>query len=101
MHVAVRRYSSDPVIFLDLATRLEADFVPYLRKLEGFISYYAVRTGETSLDTISVFETRESEIESTRLAAEFVKRNYENLRVERVGVDEGPCLVEHHAKVPA
>jgi hypothetical protein len=101
MHVAVRRYSADPVIFQDLKERLEADFVPYIRQLEGFISYYAVKTGEGSLDTISVFETRESEIESTRLAADFVKRNYDNLRVERIGVDEGPCLVERHAKVPA
>lgn len=101
MHVAVRRYSADPEIFSDLKARLEADFVPYLKHVSGFISYYAVRTGEGSLDTISIFETREGEIESTRIAAEFVKRNYENLRVERIGVDEGACIVEHHASVPA
>lgn len=97
MHVAVRRYSADPRIFSDLKARLESDFVPYLRHLDGFISYYAVRTGEASLDTISVFETKEGELESTRLAAEFVKRNYEEMQVERVGVYEGPCITEHHA----
>jgi len=97
MHVAVRRYSADPRIFTDLKARLEADFVPHLKHLDGFISYYAVRTGEAALDTISVFETKEGELESTRLAAEFVKRNYAEMQIERVGVDDGPCIIEHHA----
>jgi hypothetical protein len=30
-----------------------------------------------------------------------VQRNYPNQRVERVTLDEGPCLVSHHAGVPA
>lgn len=101
MHVAIRRYSLEPEIYADLKSKLEADFVPQLRHIEGFISYYAVATSDTTLDTVSVFESKEGERKSTQLAAEFVQRNYPTRRVERVTLEEGPCLVEHHAAVPA
>jgi hypothetical protein len=35
------------------------------------------------------------------LAAEFVKRNYAPEQIKRVEVDEGACLVDQHAAVPA
>lgn len=101
MHVAIRRYSLDPDVYRDLKVLLETDFLPHLRHVEGFISYYAVYTGADTLDTVSVFETKEGERESTRLAAEFVKRNYPDKAIKRLNLDEGPCIVEHHAAVPA
>lgn len=97
MHVAVRRYSVDPEVHQDLKTRIEADFFPKLRHVDGFVSYYAVNTGPETLTTISIFETKEGERKSTELAADFVKRNYPNKLVERLSVDEGACIVEHHA----
>lgn len=100
MHVAIRRYSLEPQIYQDLKARLEADFVPGLKHVEGFISYYAVVTGADTLDTVSVFETKEGERRSTQLATEFVQRNYAGKRIERVTLEEGECLVEHHAPVP-
>ena len=101
MHVAIRRYSHDPEVQKDLKERLEADFVPGLRSVDGFVSYYAVSIGPESLVTISVFESKEGERESTQLATEFIQRNYPNRKVDRIGLDEGPCVVEHHAAVPA
>lgn len=101
MHVAIRRYSLEPDVYADLKARLEADFVPQLKHIPGFISYYAVATSAQTLDTISVFETKEGERQSTELAVDFVQRNYPGKRIERVTLDEGPCLVEHHAPVHA
>jgi hypothetical protein len=101
MHVAIRRYSMDPEVLRDLKSRIEADFLPELKRVTGFVSYYVVTTGSDTLDTISCFETREGERKSTQLAAEFVRRNYPEKRVERVGIDEGPCIIEQHAAVLA
>lgn len=101
MHVAIRRYSLSPEVQNDLKQRLDADFVPRLRNVKGFVSYYAVSTGPESLVTVSVFETKEEEQESTRLATDFVQRNYANQKIERIGLDEGPCIVQHHAAIPA
>ncbi|HZZ64850.1 MAG TPA: hypothetical protein VFE17_05080 [Candidatus Baltobacteraceae bacterium] len=99
MHIAVRRYAVDPEVLRDLKSRLAADFVPRLETVDGFISYYAVQTGTDHLDTISVFESKEGERESTRLATEFVERNYPTSKIERISLDEGPCMVEHHSGV--
>ena len=101
MHIAIRRYSVDPELYTDLKERLEADFVPQLRHVHGFVSYYAIHTGNDALATVSVFETRDGERESTRLATEFVKRNYPDKSIKRVSLDEGNCIVDHHAPVPA
>lgn len=99
MHVAIRRYTVDPDVYRDLKDRLETDFVPHLKHVDGFISYYAVNTGADTLDTVSVFETKEGERESTRLATDFVRRNYPDKAIERVNLDEGPCIVAHHTAV--
>jgi hypothetical protein len=101
MHVAIRRYSLDAEVLRDLKARLEADFVPELKHVDGFISYYAVATGVDTLATVSVFETKDGERESTQRAAAFVKRNYPETEIERITLDEGPCLVEYHARIPA
>lgn len=101
MHVAIRRYSVTREVHNDLKERLEADFVPQLRDIDGFVSYYAVFNGPEGLVTVSVFETKEGERESTDLATEFVKRNYAGKKIERIGLDEGACIVQHHAAIPA
>ena len=95
MHVAVRRYTSDPAIFNTLKGKLEDDFIPKLKQLPGFVAYYAVKTGPDSLCTVSVFETQDGERESTRLSGEFVAQNYSTIKTERLSVDEGACIAEH------
>jgi hypothetical protein len=99
MHIAVRRYSAEDEIIRDLKERIEDGFFPDLKRLEGFIGYYVFSTGPGTFDTISIFEDQEGERESTQLAVEFVKRTFPGKRIERVTLDEGPCIV-HHATVP-
>jgi hypothetical protein len=99
MHIAVRRYSAEAEVVRHLKDRIEAEFFPDLKRLDGFIAYYVFSTGPDTFDTISIFEDQEGEKESTQLAAEFVKRTFPGKRIERVTLDEGPCIV-HHATVP-
>jgi hypothetical protein len=101
MHIAVRRYTAEPEVLRDLKDRIERDFFPQLKHVNGFIAYYVVSTGTNTFDTISCFEDQEGERKSTQLAAEFVQRTWPNHQIERVTLDEGPCLLEHHAPVPA
>ncbi len=100
MHVAIRRYTVEPEIYRDLKDRLEDDFVPRLKHVSGFVGYYAIKTGSDTLDTVSVFETEAGEKESNELAVEFVKRNYPQMKIKRVSLDEGACIIEHH-RTPA
>lgn len=100
MNVAIRRYTSEPGIVIELKSALEQHFLPEISQLAGFVAYYAVDCGDGDIATISVFETPEAVQRSMRMAQEFVK-NYFPDRVSRMGADEGLCFVERHAPVPA
>jgi len=97
MHVAVRRYRADPLIFNTLKARLEDEFVPKLKHIPGYVAYYAIKTGTDTLCTVSIFETQQGERASTQLSGEFVAQNYSTIKTERLSVDEGTCIVEHRA----
>lgn len=99
MNVAIRRYTSDPEIIAKLKAALEEHFLPEISRVPGFSAYYAVDCGNGDIATISVFETREGEQHSMRLAQEFVKKYFPD-SVSRMGADEGVCIAERHAPLP-
>lgn len=100
MNVAIRRYTGDPSKVSELKSRIESQFVPDLMKIPGFRAYYVVDCGGGNVATISVFETAAGERESTREAVEFVKK-YESENFQRISLDEGTAIIEHHSGVPA
>ena len=71
MYVAVRRYegATDTQKVAQLA---EEHFVPVISELPGFVAYHLVDAGDGVIATISVFEHKDAEEESTFLAGEFV-----------------------------
>ena len=73
MYVAVRRYEgvSDP----SEAGRITREvFVPIIREIPGFVAYYDVDAGDGVMLSISVFEHKEAEEESTFRAGDFVAK---------------------------
>jgi hypothetical protein len=100
MNVAIRRYTSEPGIAVELKSAIEEHFLPDISGLPGFVAYYAVDCGDGDIVTISVFESPESEQRSMRMAQDFVKKYFPD-RISRMGYDEGLCFVERHAPVPA
>ena len=78
MYVAVRRYEgvSDP----SEAGRITREvFVPIIREILGFVAYYDVDAGDGVMLSISVFEHKEAEEESTSRAGDFVAKDLEPL----------------------
>jgi hypothetical protein len=78
MYIAVRRYEgvTDP----SEAGRITREgFVPIIREIPGFVSYYAVDAGDGVMVSISVFEHKEAEEESTFSAGDFVAKDLEPL----------------------
>ena len=72
MHAVVRRYSR----FATLARALienEAEVRGLLTGVPGFVAYYAVRAG-SDVTTITVCDDQAGTAESTRRAADWVKR---------------------------
>ncbi len=80
MYATIRRYTPkagavDPKTFDDLKRRIETGFVPLVQDIRGFHCYYAVNVGNKQLVTIGLFDDKTGAAESTRRAAEFVKKD--------------------------
>ena len=77
----------------ELKASLEAEFLPKVSDVSGFLGYYAVDTGKDQIATVSIFETPEGEKESTRLAAEYITKSLPG-KLNRVSLDEGQTIVD-------
>ena len=73
-YLTVRRYDGVPDS-KQLPRRVQEEFIPLISKIPGFISYYWVDEGDGITVSVSVFATRESEEQSNRLAADFIKQH--------------------------
>ena len=79
-----------------MARQVEHDFVGKLERLSGFHGYYMC-SAEGRLVTVSLFETKASASESTRIAADFVKNTKLPVTLGGVEVTEGELLVSREA----
>ena len=73
MHAVVRRYSGASALGEAMAARSQ-EVRDILTGVPGFVAYYAVRAGD-NLATITVCDDQAGTRESSRRAAEWVKRN--------------------------
>lgn len=73
-YLTVRRYDG-VTDSKEAARRVKEEFIPLISKLPGFISYYWVDEADHVMVSVSVYETREAEEESNRIAADFVKKH--------------------------
>jgi hypothetical protein len=78
MYIAVRRYEgvTDPS---EAARITREGFVPIIRDVPGFVAYYDLDAGDGVMFSISVFEHKEAEEESTFRAGDFVAKDLEPL----------------------
>ncbi len=71
MYASVRRHKIDSGP--EVARRVNEELVPRISNITGFLAYYVIDTGEGVLASVSVFETKEGEEESNRVAAAWIK----------------------------
>jgi hypothetical protein len=71
MYVAVRRYEGI-TDSQKVAQLVEEDYVPIISGMPGFVAYYCVDVGDGVMVSISVFEHKDAEEQSTFRAGEFV-----------------------------
>jgi hypothetical protein len=94
MHASIRRYKTDSA--LEVARRVNEQFVTRISNVTGFLAYYVIDTGEGILASISVFETKEGAKESDRVAAAWVAESLSGmLGVAEITAGE---VVVHQAK---
>jgi heme-degrading monooxygenase HmoA len=81
MFAAIRYYQADPPSIDEVVRRVQEDFVPLIRDMRGFVSYFILVPSEREEDivSVSVFEDQQSAAESNRKAAEWVVQNLNEL----------------------
>src|SRR5215211_8574688 len=81
MFAAIRYYRAEPPSIDEVVRRVQQDFVPIIRDMTGFVSYFVlVPSGrEEDIVSVSVFENQQSAEESNRKAAEWVAQNLSEL----------------------
>jgi hypothetical protein len=106
MFVTIRRYSpkngSINRASLELLRRqLHDEFLPSLRKIPGFAGYYVLNVGDRELVTLSMCESREGSVESSRCSAEYTLRNPLVYELGRPEVVEGEVLTSSQTPTEA
>jgi hypothetical protein len=71
------------------------------QEIHGFHCYYAVNVGNKQLITIGLFDDKAGAAESTRKAAEFVKKDPMKDQLGSPEIFEGDLLVAKEAAVGA
>jgi heme-degrading monooxygenase HmoA len=92
MFAAIRYYQADPPSIDEVVRRVQEDFVPLIRDMRGFASYFILIPSEREEDivSVSVFEDQQSAEESNRKAAEW--RALEHTSIFEPGRAPPSCL---------
>ena len=90
MFAVIRHYHFDPKDGAEIDRRVREEFVPIMKKANGFVRYYWLDTGNGEGASLSVFRDKAGADESVRLAAGWVKENLSKLLTEKPEVIEGP-----------
>jgi hypothetical protein len=105
MYAIIRKYTPkgtwNKQAIGELKARLESGFLPQVQDIRGFHSYYTVDVGGKQLVSIGIFEDKAGAAESTRRAAEFVKKDPSKDQMGSPEILEGELLVSREAPVTA
>ena len=74
MHATIRRYDGvDQNRSAELTRKVNETLVPKLEKLSGFEGYFLVDAGNGVFTSLSLFETPEQSMESTKFVATWIR----------------------------
>jgi hypothetical protein len=95
MYAVIRKYQFDPSASEAVDRKLRENFVPLLKDVPGFVTYYWLNSGEGFGASLSVFDNKEGAEESVRVAANFVQQHLSGLTMSKPEILEGE--VQAHA----
>jgi hypothetical protein len=74
MHATIRRYDGvDQNRSAELTRKANETLVPKLNKLPGFVGYYLIEAGNGVFSSLSLFETPEQGMESTKIVTTWIR----------------------------
>jgi hypothetical protein len=93
MHVSIRTYRVGTGSIDDLMHRVDGDFAAIIAREPGFIAYQAVRTGERTVASITLFRAAEQAEASNERAAQWIAEELQDFKIESMGRFGGEVMV--------
>jgi hypothetical protein len=90
MFAVIRHYHINPKDSAEIDRRIREDFVPIVKKANGFVRYYWLDTGKGEGASVSVFRDKAGADESIQLAADYVQKHLSKLITQKPEIIEGP-----------
>jgi hypothetical protein len=104
MFATIRRYTPKANVsgqtLTDFKRRIEENYIPTLQDVRGFHAYYVVTAGKEMV-SISVCEDQAGTTETTRRAAEFLKKDPLKDQLGSPEIIEGEVLLTKEAAIGA
>lgn len=91
---AVTRSYTGASALIDALDRRRTDVEKIMTTVPGFVSYFAVRSGD-SLTTVTVCDDRAGVEETTRRAAQWVRENLANAKIAAPTVSTGEVFLSY------
>ena len=74
MHATIRRYDGvDKNRTVELTSKVNETLIPRLNELPGFAGYFLIEAGNGVFSSLSLFETSEQGMESTKIVATWIR----------------------------
>jgi hypothetical protein len=97
MYASLRHYKMGAGSIDSLMHQVDQEFAPALAQEPGFVCYFALDTGDGTIQTISIFHDKNSAFRSNELSAEYVHENLTEFELNRTDVVAGEVLVSRLA----
>jgi len=93
MYASVRQYTLGAGSIDSLMHRVDQEFAPAIGQEPGFVAYFALDTGDATVETISVFHDKAAADASNELASDYVRENLGEFELTRTAVSGEEVLV--------
>lgn len=90
MFAVIRHYHFNSKDSAEIDRRIREEFVPIVKKTQGFVRYYWLDTGKSEGASVGIFKDKAGADESVRLAADYVQEHLSKLLTQKPEVIEGP-----------
>ena len=93
MYMTMRKYRVQPSQIVEVARRVDDDWLGKIRAMHGFVSYHVFQAEEGQLISISTFLDEKSGQKAAEASAEWVGERLEDVKVEFIEMLQGPVLI--------
>jgi hypothetical protein len=93
MYASVRHYRMSAGSIDSLMHRVDEEFAPAISQEPGFVAYFALDTGDATVETVSIFHDNAAADASNELASSYVRENLGEFELTRTEVSGGEVFV--------